>query len=95
MLEGLRDDPQKKWMAEVFDTARRQFEAGVEAFPRIKNWGRIETLWLEAWYEIVVEGNYSRQGPGGKVDREHIKRVLDGYATRIRELARESGTSTD
>ncbi len=54
----------------------------------------MQEIWLEAWYDIVVEGNYSARGPEGKVDRAFIAERLEGYRRRIQELRRRSETTS-
>lgn len=86
-LDRLKDDPERRWMGDVFDTARRQFDAGVEELPTLAAWPAIESVWLDAWFEIVVQGNYSPDGPRGGVDRDHIKKVLERHGRKIKKLA--------
>lgn len=87
-VQELNQVPSRQWMAEVFETAQRQYDAGVEEVPPdLPTWTFVQDLWLDAWEEIVVDGNYSPHGPAGTVDREHIKRVLGRYGGKIRKLA--------
>lgn len=81
-------DPERRWMDDVFDTARRQFEVGVEELPALATWPKIESVWLDAWFEIVVQENYSPQGPSGRVSRDHIRSVLDRHGRKIKKLAK-------
>lgn len=95
-LEQLLSGPEKEWMRGVFRTARRQFglesdlesgpAAGVREIPAHPAWPSIQEIWLEAWYDIVVDGNYSREGPEGKVDRAWIADRLESYSRRIEAL---------
>ena len=96
-LDMIVEGEDKEWMQQVFDTGQRQLnlgngtiptdDIGVRELPTHEAWPLMQEYWLDAWDEIVVKGNYSANGPDGKVDREHIKKVLEPYGEKIRELA--------
>ncbi len=102
-LNAIFAAPEDRWMRLVFVTARRQFgigldyggaPVGVRELPAHAAWPAMQEIWLEAWYDIVVEGNYSARGPEGKVDRAFIAERLEGYRRRIQELRRRSETTS-
>jgi ABC-type glycerol-3-phosphate transport system substrate-binding protein len=84
-LELLKSDPERKWMGDIFGTARRQLKTGIEELPSLRAWPAIESIWLDAWFDVVVQGNYSAQGARGSVDRAYIKKVLESYGRKIQE----------
>lgn len=99
-LDEMFSAPGERWMDQVFRTAKLQFgieaaapeaSVGVRELPEHPAWPSIQEIWLDAWYDIVVDGNYSEKGPDGKVDRAFIARRLEPYRRRIKELVERGG----
>ncbi len=78
IVENLNGTFKEDWMQEVFDVANRQIKAGVKPLPQITQWPEVGQLYLDAWYDIVVDGN-----------NKDIQKVLDEkYAPKAREIVK-------
>jgi ABC-type glycerol-3-phosphate transport system substrate-binding protein len=58
IVDDLEGTFAEEWMQEVFDIANKQVEAGVQPIPQVSTWPEYVELYLNAWYDIVVEGKY-------------------------------------
>lgn len=74
------------WITEVYQTSLRQLmENGNTIVPVNPRFGQIANLYLSAWFDVVVDRNWSpnRRFP----DRNHIEKVLNTtYASRAAAL---------
>lgn len=76
IFDNLKGTFKEPWMQEVFNVAQRQVEESVQPLPQVTEWPEVSQLYLDAWYDIVVNGN-----------NEDIQKVLDEkYAPKAAEL---------
>ncbi|MFP4521471.1 MAG: ABC transporter substrate-binding protein [Fibrobacterota bacterium] len=62
------------WVSDVFNTAFLQLkENRYNTIPRIEHYSRVSDIYIEAWYDICVNGN---RGPGGRVSAPYIKNLI-------------------
>lgn len=59
IVEDLGGTFAEEWMQEVFDVANRQVEEGVQKMPQVPTWPEYVQTYLDAWYDIVVDGKYT------------------------------------
>jgi maltose-binding protein MalE len=77
IINNLEGTFAEEWMQEVFDVANRQVQEGVQPIPQVTVWPEFVQLYLDAWYDIVVDGKYS-------VD-EGLDNVYGSKATELRQ----------
>lgn len=75
IINDLEGTFKEEWMQEVFDVANRQVEAGVQKIPQVKVWPEYVQLYLDAWYDIVINNVY-----GVEDGLEHYKLEADKLA---------------
>lgn len=64
------------WMKDVFKAAMDQEEAGIQSMPQVTQWPEIQQLYIDSWYEAVVES-----------DGSNIDKLLDEkYAPKAKEI---------
>ncbi|OCA87878.1 hypothetical protein A8F94_08550 [Bacillus sp. FJAT-27225] len=59
IMNDLNGTFKEKWMQEVFDVANRQLDEGVQKIPQVQTWPEYVELYLNAWYDIVVDQKYT------------------------------------
>lgn len=75
IVNNLKGTFKEAWMQEVFNTANRQVQASVQPVPQVTEWPAVGQLYLDAWYDIVVDGN-----------NKDIQKTLDEkYAPKAKE----------
>lgn len=76
IVNNLKGTFKETWMQEVFDVANRQIKAGVYPVPQVTEWPEVGQLYLDAWYDIVVNRN-----------NKDIQKTLDEkYAPKAKEI---------
>lgn len=76
------------WMSEVFEISVKQarLNAGFTA-PIIVQWTDVGKVYLDAWYDLIVDKGYESTLKPGKVDKSKITSVLKlKYAPRVNEI---------
>ncbi len=68
IITDLNNNFKEEWIQDVFKTADRQLNQTVHMMPLEGTWAEVGQLYLDSWYDIVVDGNHS-----------DIKAVLDSY----------------
>jgi len=78
------------WMSEVFEISAKQvrLNAGFTA-PLIVEWTDVGKVYLDAWYDLIVDKGYESIVRPGKVDRDKIISTLKlNYAPKVTEILR-------
>jgi len=85
ITEDVRKGFPKGWMAEVFATSAEQIALnGDLSAPMLRQYADVGKVYLEAWYDIVVDEHY---GQGGAIDRQYIReRLLERYVRALKEI---------
>ncbi|MBE9581299.1 MAG: extracellular solute-binding protein [Proteobacteria bacterium] len=85
ILANLQKVFPKGWMANVFDVSTRQIRLNGDAtMPLLPEYSDVGKIYLRAWYDIVVAGNY---GKDGKVDRDYIQERIERiYVPMVKEV---------
>jgi hypothetical protein len=64
------------WVTEIYETSFKQLmQNGAVTLPNNDNMDKIESLYVDAWYDIVVEKNWSNSG--GAPQWDYIKKTLE------------------
>ncbi|MEE8449259.1 MAG: hypothetical protein V3S39_06470 [Thermodesulfobacteriota bacterium] len=80
----------EEWMRRLFNISYRQLALnGPESLFVLPNFGDFGKNYLDAWYYIVVEGNYGKKG---KVERDFIKdQIRQRFLKRQKQIRAASG----
>ncbi|NVM21347.1 MAG: extracellular solute-binding protein [Desulfobacterales bacterium] len=94
ILADLKNAFPKGWMADVFDVSTRQIKLNGDAtMPLLPEYSDVGKIYLSAWYDIVVGGNY---GHGGRVQRDYIEQRLETiYVPKIKEVVGDKYPNPD
>lgn len=69
IIDNLNASFDEEWIKDVFDVADMQLSQTVHTLPLEASWAEVGQLYLESWYEIVINGN-----------NQDIQGTLDNYA---------------
>lgn len=75
IIEDLNSSFDQEWIQGVFDVADMQLKETVHTLPLEASWAEVGQLYLDSWYDIVIDGNNS-----------DIKAVLDTYSAKANAL---------
>lgn len=75
------------WITHIYDTSFRQLmENKHTTIPSSEHFESVSEAYLAAWYDIVVDGNWS---PAGNLpQRDHIEQVLRAYQNKVAMVLR-------
>ncbi|MBD3391823.1 MAG: extracellular solute-binding protein [Chitinivibrionales bacterium] len=76
------------WITEVYDVSFKQLMANKKTvLPSHPKFDKIRDVYLDAWFDIVVNRNWAAGKSGGTPDAGHIESVLSGtYRSQVDKL---------
>jgi ABC-type sugar transport system permease subunit/maltose-binding protein MalE len=84
VVKKLGEAFKEEWKQNIFEAGITQLDAGVEELPTILEWPSMSQIYLDAWYDLVVNSS--------DLDLSRIDTELEPYANKIQAIEKEKET---